>query len=417
MRNILAVLSFSVLICARTTFAATINVPADQPTIQAGINAAANGDTVLVAPGTYFENIDFMGKAITLKSSGGPKVTIIDGMQKDNVVKITNKETTTTVLEGFTIQNGFGTTYISGAGVSMQFSSYATIVGNIIRNNETCIGGGVYAQGGSPVVKQNMIVDNIADCGNGSGGGIEFDAASAPQIIGNLIAANQSPLGNGAGITVEGLFAPALIQNNVIRGNKAQADGGGIYAFNSDDALVIQNLIVGNVAATGAGAYWTVVANTTGPTMINNTFASNSLSKGCSSCPKEGSAVYLDGFYNLSLLENNLFIATPGQSAVYCATDFQSMSPVTVSNDAFSAGGIGFDNGCASQNGNNGNISVDPLFVSTTNFQLQTGSPVIDVGNNSAPDLPKKDLAGNPRIVDGNGDGTKIIDMGAYEFQ
>ena len=59
--------------------ASTIHVPGDQPTIQAGINAASNGDTVLVDPGTYYENIDFLGKAITVTSSGGAAQTIIDG--------------------------------------------------------------------------------------------------------------------------------------------------------------------------------------------------------------------------------------------------------------------------------------------------------------------------------------------------
>src|SRR2546428_9154943 len=62
-----------------TARAATINVPAGQPTIQAAINAASNGDTVLVAPGTYYENINFMGKAITVTSAGGPSVTTING--------------------------------------------------------------------------------------------------------------------------------------------------------------------------------------------------------------------------------------------------------------------------------------------------------------------------------------------------
>jgi hypothetical protein len=91
-----------------------IHVPVDQPTIQAGINAAVNGDTVLVAPGTYLENINFLGKAITVASAKGPRVTIIDGNKKDSVVIFDHKETTTSVLSGFTIQNGYATTYLGG---------------------------------------------------------------------------------------------------------------------------------------------------------------------------------------------------------------------------------------------------------------------------------------------------------------
>jgi polygalacturonase len=75
----LATISVCLLSATFSQAATTIHVPADQPTIQSGINAASNGDTVLVAPGTYKENINFSGKAITLKSSGGARVTIIDG--------------------------------------------------------------------------------------------------------------------------------------------------------------------------------------------------------------------------------------------------------------------------------------------------------------------------------------------------
>ena len=64
-------------------FARTIiNVPSDQPTIQAGINAAHNGDWVVVSPGTYLENIDFLGKAITVKSASGPSTHYDPGQQR-----------------------------------------------------------------------------------------------------------------------------------------------------------------------------------------------------------------------------------------------------------------------------------------------------------------------------------------------
>src|SRR5579864_3151280 len=86
--------------------AKTIHVPVDQPTIQAGINAANTGDTVLVAPGTYKENINFSGKAITVKSSGGAKVTIIDGGNLAPVVTFSTGEGASSILSGFTVQNG-----------------------------------------------------------------------------------------------------------------------------------------------------------------------------------------------------------------------------------------------------------------------------------------------------------------------
>ena len=74
-----AVLFISTLF-ACPALAATIHVPADQPTIQAGIDAAVNGDLVLVSPGTYIENVNFADKAITLQSETGAEETIIDGV-------------------------------------------------------------------------------------------------------------------------------------------------------------------------------------------------------------------------------------------------------------------------------------------------------------------------------------------------
>ena len=103
-------ISIACLFSCGAASAAVINVPADQPTIQAGINAASNGDTVLVAPGTYNQAINFLGKAITVVSANGPDVTVINGTgQNTSVVKFITAEGPTSVLDGFTVTKGIGT--------------------------------------------------------------------------------------------------------------------------------------------------------------------------------------------------------------------------------------------------------------------------------------------------------------------
>jgi len=84
-------------------------VPGDCPTIQAGIDSCSTGDTVMVSPGTYVENIDFLGKAIVVVSLYGPDSTVIDGNQEGSVVTFANGESVHSVIEGFTITNGSGT--------------------------------------------------------------------------------------------------------------------------------------------------------------------------------------------------------------------------------------------------------------------------------------------------------------------
>src|SRR5258708_7411001 len=109
-------------------FANVIHVPADQPTIQSAINAAVNGDTVQVAPGTYVENINFLGKAITVagdQTTLGAQTTIIDGNHNGPVVTFVSGEGPQSVLTGFTIRNGsaqFGGVY-DGGGIQIGNSS------------------------------------------------------------------------------------------------------------------------------------------------------------------------------------------------------------------------------------------------------------------------------------------------------
>jgi hypothetical protein len=110
-------------------FSVTIQIPGDSTTIQAGINGAVNGDTVLVAPGTYIENLDFSGKAIIVISSDGPVSTIIQAANGDSpVVSFVSGEPKGAEISGFTITGG------NSSGVSC-YSSSPTIKNNIITGN------------------------------------------------------------------------------------------------------------------------------------------------------------------------------------------------------------------------------------------------------------------------------------------
>lgn len=106
MRHVIVVLS---LLAASVTSAVELRVPESYATIQAAIDASVDGDTVLVAPGTYYDPIDLKGRIITVKSSGGAGVTILDGSRHDgSIMKAVFGEKRGTVVQGFTFRNGEG---------------------------------------------------------------------------------------------------------------------------------------------------------------------------------------------------------------------------------------------------------------------------------------------------------------------
>lgn len=390
--------------------ATTINVPASLPTIQAGINAANAGDTVLVAPGTYTENINFMGKAITVTSSAGAKTTIIDGGHIAPVATFSSGEGVESVLSHFTLQHGIATsdTSFGGGGVSIGGSS-PTIEHNIIQNNASCgEGGGIAVSAGSPIIKENMIKNNFqSGCSGGpGGGGIALLSAGSAQIIGNHIEHNVWP-GNGGGISMDAAGTPTIM-NNIISDNSSEnGQGGGIYLINdSNNALIVQNLFYGNTASEGGAIYLSIPDGSPGPILVNNTILGGA-------GVTDGSAIYATGFDNQVQFFNNLFIGLSGQNAVDCDGTYSPEPPMFTNNDVYSPGGSGLEGTCASESSENGNISLDPLFVNQNKnkYKLQPGSPAINSGDDSAPNVPKKDLAGKPRTVDGT------VDMGAYESQ
>ena len=120
MKNIILLFAL-ILLCMQNLSAKIINVPDDQPTIQDGIDEAVTGDTVLVQPNTYIENINFGGKKIvvtslflTTQDTGYISQTVIDGNQSGSVVVFNSDEDQTAKLCGFTIYNGSGTVDIFG---------------------------------------------------------------------------------------------------------------------------------------------------------------------------------------------------------------------------------------------------------------------------------------------------------------
>lgn len=160
------------------SFAATINIPGNQPTIQSGIDNAQEGDTVLVNDGNYRGegnvNIDFKGKNITVKSLNGMNATIIDCQEKWNTrgFVFQSKETENAVLDGFTIKNGV---HQLGGGIYCNFAS-PTIKNCIITNNRATStvrdvggGGGIYCKHSSAKIINCQVRNNSADSIRGAG--------------------------------------------------------------------------------------------------------------------------------------------------------------------------------------------------------------------------------------------------------
>ena len=223
------------LVLAGTSFAATINVPADYTTIQAAIDAAADGDEVVVAPGTYTgtgdEVVNMLGKAITLRASGTPEETIIDGEDTRRGILCNSGETINgTLIEGFTITGGRSGT---GAGIYCVQSSptllRCTIANNTAHSNYST-GGGITLHTSNPLLTDCRITDNFAGGANSIGGGI-YCFQSDPQLLGCEISANLVQNGPGGGIYCADSW-PTL-ENCQVRDNTAPYEGGGIYVANA----------------------------------------------------------------------------------------------------------------------------------------------------------------------------------------
>ena len=445
--------------------AATIYVPVDQPTIQAGIDAAVDGDLILVAPGTYVENVAFLGKEITVRSESGRNKTVIDGGQVDSVVIFTYGETEGVVIEGFKIRNGHSE---FGGGIYCNGSSFLIENCEISDNNAIGDGGGIYCtESSNPVIKRCPILNNHSyeGCGGGIycsystlsiedsaisqnssydfGGGIR--CSNTPSTIKNCTITNNHSGYGGGGISL--YHSHSSIMNCAILYNHAENHGGGIQYHLGESVMVFNCMIKHNLAqAEGGGIY-----STTPSTVVECEISQNQAQGGggiycesqisvvnCMITRNEsfrGGGVYCLGvgskeFLHCTISDNHAYISGGGIGCLYRASP--TMTNCILWGDLAPNGpelwvGMFIDAArmtlsyCDVQGGDvaayvapgstlywlDGNIDADPLFLADLDYHLRPGSPCIHAGTDAG---VYTDIDGQSRPW-GAG-----FDMGADEF-
>ncbi|MCK4653831.1 MAG: right-handed parallel beta-helix repeat-containing protein [Candidatus Cloacimonetes bacterium] len=404
-------ISFKVLIVVfliffvSITFATIINIPDDYPTIQQGINATVDSDTILVADGIYAGNLNKnltwngIEKHIIVKSENGFENCVIDCESDGRAFNFNQtSQDTTDIIEGFTIMNGLVYFYEHNGGAIYCHSVSPKVQNNKLFDNVASdgAGGGIYIKFGSPIVRDNVIISNNAECG----GGIYCSSSSAI-IENNLIDGNAAAVliwldtSKGGGLYISG--GSPLVKDNIIQNNIAFNDdieggamGGGIYIFGSE-ALIKNNLIIENLVVIfggyGAGSgianqsylsdtlhcviECNTIANNLGSglfslnaTIMNNIIYANSNS-GISYYPQSNNGI---------ICNNNVYGNEP---------DFNNCPPgIGDTSWGFNINGTACDS-CF-------NISEVPLFVSNQDedfflSQLEAGqseqSPCVDAGS------------------------------------
>ena len=362
MRSPLASLATLVLFASVANAQGVIHVPGDRPTIQAGIAAASTGDLVLVAPGVYREQIDFLGKRITVASSGGAGVTKILGTGAPTaytvpdvaVVSFVNGEGPGTVLQGFTISGHDAT--LPGVNAPVWSTAAPTILGCRIVKNTGGLAGGFH---GSGTLVGCDISNNVSF---GEGGGVVGDAL----LVDCTLTRNRSTSSHGSAVFA---WPGCRLERCSVIANDATGDGhsGAIFG----PAVVIDTLVARNVGDEFGGQ------NTGGAVAIDGAL----LVDGCT----VSANVFL-GAGGFAVRAQEVKNSILGGDRV----GFGELAPGAVVSFSDVQGGVG----------GTGNISGDPQFVdpSTLDFHLRRTSPAIDAGDPASPADP---------------DGT-VRDMGAF---
>jgi hypothetical protein len=427
----------------------TLRVPTDFSRIQVAIDAAHDGDVILVAPGVYAEDLRIVAKVLELRSEDGPEVTVVDACGRNSVLTITNSQWV--VVDGFTLTNGnasgAGTSNWHGGGIYC-FASGALIQSNVVTGNiANSLGGGVFLEESSSILARNLINGNTAY----QGGGAAF-RRSDDHMTGNTVTCNNAF--EGGGVMVNGLYGESspLIDHNTILTNFAQR-GAGIYVDLCATPSVYFNRIAFNEANLGGGMYLSGAGETT---ICNNIVASNSATNVGGGVLSEYSLALLAGnviVHNSTVQDGaGLAISGPPEYAP-CSTRVSRIVNCTIAGNVAGRSGGGLHCGVFTalrvrntilwsnhapvgpeisddrsdavvldsdiRGGwpGDGNIDMDPLFVDAggCDYHLRLGSPCTDRGAN-LPNLPDLDWEGDPRTIEGGGNSNPSVDIGADEI-
>jgi len=386
------------------SFSATINVPADYATIQEGLDAASEGDTVIVESGTYVENI-FWPEINGIKLFGsGEETCVIDGDSLGSVIQIDHGSSyivdTSTVISGFTLQNGkayendSGTQYISSGGGINLFASSIIMEDLIIINNSGTDGGGISLRFSYGSKFKNVIIKN--NFAGNDGGGI-YNTSSTDLFLENVTISENLAEDNGGGIW--NLNEDIICDSLIITDNTSGGSGGGIYGSGGN---IENSIISGNDARHGGG-----IRCSGGPLNLNNVLISNN-SAYSDNTPYEGGGIligtngdvnftnvtitnnianYGGGIYSASSANYNILNSILVENSPQEIYFFDYLDPCTVT-VAFTDLYGGVDAIETNDNGtiywNEGNIDESPLFCQPgeEDYTLAENSPCVGAGQN-----------------------------------
>lgn len=337
-------------------------------------------------------------------------------------------------------------------------------------------GGGIYSNNGADLTLTNCIfMNNFAYGGGGgmfnrasqpslisctfnnnssiyNGGGLNNRILASPLLVNCVFFGNSVPIGRGGGMNNEGGCDPTLINclflgnstgNTSARGggmsnfsncdplllgcmfignSSTHSDGGGLANMAGSNATLINCLFTGNMAGRHGGAIynWGAGTSLTFPTLINCTIAGNIADSWGNGVGDGGGVADTEG--STSTVTNSILWGNSDSGPQDESAQFYSLETDPIINYSCMQGWTGAFGGV-------GNVGDDPLFIDADgpddevgteddDLRLQPCSPVVDGGSNGAlPNDVTVDLDGDPRFVDGNGDGSVVVDMGAYEFQ